>query len=87
MPKYRLILSVAKRPYDFRFMTVPKFPLDTGDPVLFFLDGVLQVGRWFARIAGFDWIFQSDRAIRVVGTNHILIVGIIVPLETRSFLN
>jgi hypothetical protein len=88
MPKYKIVSSATERPYEVRFTAVPKFPLDTGDPILFFLDGVLQIGRWFARVAGFDCIVQSDRVIRIVkGIDNISIVGLIVLLEARQCWN
>jgi hypothetical protein len=70
-------------------MTILKFPLETDDPIFFLLNGVPQVGRWFSNVAGYDWIMQSDRAIRIVqGSTNILIVGLIVPLDdARPYFN
>lgn len=88
MPKYKIVSSASGWPRGFRFMTISKFPLEVGDPILFLLNGVLQVGRWFANIAGFNWIVQSDRAIRIIqGSTNISIVGLIVPLKATSWLN
>lgn len=88
MPKYKIVFSATGRPYELKFTAVPKFPLETGDPILFLLNGILQVGRWFSRVAGFDWIIQSDRAIRIIkGIDNISIVGLIVPLEARQCWN
>lgn len=88
MPIYTIISVNTKYAYGHRFMTILKFPLDTDDEILFKLNGVEQVGRWFSDGPGFEWIIQTDRAIRITEESDIWIVGVIVPLDgVRPCLN
>jgi hypothetical protein len=84
MPIFTIVSLNTGYKYGQKFMTVLKFPLDTDDEILFKLNGVEQVGTWFSDGPGFEWIIQTDRAIRVTEEADIWIVGVIVPLDEKK---
>jgi len=82
--RYRVVSEDAELPPGAYFFTVPEFPIEEGSLVLFSLGDRfgenLIVGRWCPGVAGYDWIMQPGRLIRITRDIILWIIGRIVPL-------
>lgn len=56
-------------------------PPADGDLVLVLLNDCLMVARWFSRVAGFSWLVEPGRAIRLVRQSLVAILGTLTPLR------
>lgn len=57
-------------------------PPQDGDLVLALVNDCLLVARWFSRIAGFSWLVEPKRAIRIVKNSLVAILGVLKPMRS-----
>ena len=88
---YRIISEDTELPPGAYFFTVPEFPLEEGELVLFSIGSQcgenLIVGRWYPDVCGSDWIMQPGRLIRITRDIIFWIIGRIIPIFDRPCLN
>lgn len=80
MPVYKIVSSCAELSQNSLF-TITGSTVETGALILAMVNDYLIVGRWFPLVAGFDWILQPSRIIRLTGRVIVKIIGVIAPFE------
>lgn len=87
----RVISSRTELPRGSYFYTVPDLQLETGELALFAVGEspynceYTIVGRWYPDVAGYNWIQQPERWIRIAKDAIFWIVGRIVPIGVHRF--
>jgi hypothetical protein len=90
MHEYRVISKMTELPRGSRVLAIPEVEIETGELGLFGVGSspfdceITIIGRWYPGIAGYDWIWQPDRWIRVARDVIFWIIGRIVPLDDNS---
>ena len=79
MPAYIAISSALEIPLYSLFALATG--VETGALILARINDHLIVGRWFPLVAGFDWIVQPGRIIRITGLAVVAILGVVAPFE------
>lgn len=85
--EYRVISRMTELPRGSYCYVIPEVEIETGTLAMFgvgpspFDCECNIIGRWFPGIAGYDWILQPDRWIKVAKGVIFWIIGRIVPLE------
>ena len=79
---------MAELPRGCPFIALAGDPIGMGELALFsvgnrFGDNLI-VGRWYPSVAGYDWILQPDRLIRITKDVIIWIIGRIIPLNLNK---
>ena len=82
--RYRVVSHMTELNKGAPFITIAGHPVGTGELALFSVGDrfgdKLIVGRWYPGIAGYDWIAQPNRLIRITKDVIIWIIGRIIPL-------
>jgi len=87
MDEYRVTSEWAELPHGSLFYTLPAVDLRAGSLALFGVgESPLRpekviIGRWFPDIAGYNWIMQPSRLIRVAKEAVIWVIGRIVSIH------
>jgi len=89
--RYRVVSEDTELPPGLYFFTVPEHPIEGGSLLLFSIGDRcgenLIVGRWIPDVAGYDWIVQPGRLIRITRDIILWIIGRVVPLIDFPCLN
>src|SRR5215470_17255764 len=89
--EYRVISRMTELQRGSLFLATSEVEIETGELALFgvgpspFDCQYTIVGRWFPGIAGYDWIWQPERWIRIAKGVMCWIIGKIVPIGDGCF--
>jgi len=79
---YRIKSERTELPLGATFSVIP-VAVASGDLICTEVSGRIIVGRWLPDIAGFDWILQPGRLIRVTGRVPFRILGVMAPYPSH----
>lgn len=80
MTEYTIMSKYLELPYGSRFTYHCLYPIETGELCLLRIGSLKTVGRYYKDVAGFDWIIQPGRILRVIGKVIVEILGLVRPL-------
>ena len=61
-----------------------QIPPKDGDLVLMLVNDCLMMARWFTSVAGFSWLVEPGRAIRIVKRSLVAILGVLTPMTSYA---
>jgi hypothetical protein len=86
MTEYTVTATNLALPHGARFICRSRFPIEAGADCLLMIGRRLTIGSYYPNIAGYDWIKQPDRIIKVDDKVDIEIWGVVEPLGSGPAL-
>jgi hypothetical protein len=86
MTEFTVVANNLALPRGTRFTYRPRFPIETGATYLLTVGRRLTIVDYYQDIAGFDWIVQPGRMIKVTGEVNIEIWGLVELLDPSDDL-